>query len=60
MSLSDIPRLLDRVRELTKTPANQARYALWQQPIQPPARGEFGPYFPVYPTPATADGRIRS
>jgi uroporphyrinogen-III decarboxylase len=58
MPIGDIPRLLDRVRELTETPANRARHALWQQPIQAPARAEFSPYFPVFPTPATAGGRI--
>lgn len=58
MSLADIPRLLDRVRELADSPANQARYALWQQPIEPPARGQFGPYFPVFPTPRVDQGHI--
>ena len=58
VSRNDIPRLLDRVRELVDSPRNQSRYALWPDHIQPQAHADFGAYYYWFPTPVNRDGRI--
>jgi uroporphyrinogen-III decarboxylase len=54
----DIPRLLDKVRELVDSPRNQALYELWPDHIEPQAHADFGTYYYWFPTPVNKDGRI--
>ena len=58
MARSDIPFLLDQVRQAVDSPANRARYELWPTKIEPPARGDFGPFYYWFPTPVNRDGRV--
>ena len=58
MPQNDIPRLLDRVRELVDSPRNQALYDLWPDHIEPQAHGDFGTFYYWFPTPLNRGGRI--
>ena len=58
MGRGDIPALLDRVRTLVESPANQAHYQLWSLDGQPRARQSFGPFYYWFPRPLNPGGRI--